>query len=216
LRPAATFCACVPPCDELLFDDDECEFFPPRLDAPGELAIFAARSFDMPFSFSASYCFSFFTLGRLPGIRTSSGFAGISCVPVRAETQTTIRRLGAGDADVVRAFATEEPRVDLLADERTIFFAAFDGERPVGFAFGYLLPRRHREPFILFVYEVDVHEAYRRRGIGRRLMAELLAAAPAPAFVLTDRDNVAANALYASLGGERSDEVMWDFPSAER
>ncbi len=47
---------------------EECDFFPPRLDEPGELAILAARSFDLPLSFKASYCFSFLTLARLFGI----------------------------------------------------------------------------------------------------------------------------------------------------
>jgi hypothetical protein len=72
LRPAAFFCAVVPPWLELLFEDDEePDFLPPRLEAPGEFAIFAARSFDIPLSFSFSYCFSFLTLGRLPGMRSS-------------------------------------------------------------------------------------------------------------------------------------------------
>ena len=63
LRPAAFFCAVDPPCDELLREElAEPDFLPPRLDAPGEFAIFAARSFDMPLSLSASYCFSFLTL----------------------------------------------------------------------------------------------------------------------------------------------------------
>ena len=47
---------------------------PTLLDAPGEFAIFAARSFDMPFSFKASYCFSFFTCALLPGIVFSFRF----------------------------------------------------------------------------------------------------------------------------------------------
>src|SRR4051812_47549924 len=68
-RPAAFFCAVVPPCDELLRELDEFDFFPPRLDEPEEFAIFAARSFDMPLSFNASYCFSFFTFELLPGMR---------------------------------------------------------------------------------------------------------------------------------------------------
>src|SRR5581483_4853849 len=72
LRPAAFFCAVVPPCDELDLDELECEFLPPRLDAPGEFAILAARSLDIPLSFSASYCFSFFTFDFLPGIGSSS------------------------------------------------------------------------------------------------------------------------------------------------
>ena len=69
LRPAAFFCAVVPPCDELLRDElEEPDFLPPRLDAPGELAIRAARSFDMPFSLSLSYCFSFLMLELLLGM----------------------------------------------------------------------------------------------------------------------------------------------------
>jgi hypothetical protein len=48
--------------------DPEPDFFPPRLEAPGEFAIFAARSFDIPFSLSFSYCFSFLTLAFLLGI----------------------------------------------------------------------------------------------------------------------------------------------------
>ena len=71
LRPAAFFCAVLPPCDELLRRVPDPEDFPPRLDDPGEFEIRAARSFDIPFSFSFSYCFSFFTLGRLLGIDPS-------------------------------------------------------------------------------------------------------------------------------------------------
>jgi hypothetical protein len=69
LRPAAFFWAVVPPWREVLRDEEpEPDFLPPRLEAPGELAIFAARSFDIPFSFSFSYCFSFLTFARLFGI----------------------------------------------------------------------------------------------------------------------------------------------------
>jgi hypothetical protein len=41
---------------------------PPRLEEPGEFAILAARSFDMPRFFSPSYCFSFLTFALLLGI----------------------------------------------------------------------------------------------------------------------------------------------------
>ena len=124
--------------------------------------------------------------------------------------QTVIRRLGPGDEGVIRALAEDVPRTALLDDDRTIFLAAFDGDRPVGFAFGYVLPRRHGNRTILFVYEIDVDEAYRRQGIGRRLMQELTAGHD-EAFVLTEPDNHPANALYESVGGTRVDSVMWDF-----
>jgi ribosomal protein S18 acetylase RimI-like enzyme len=133
---------------------------------------------------------------------------------VSSGTQTTIRRLGPGDADVVRNLA-ERPFTALLADDRTVFMAAFDGDDCVGFAFGYVLPRRHRVPTMLFVYEIEVDESHRGRGIGARLMRALADEAGADeGFVLTEPDNDAANALYASVGGTRSDVVEWDFEYA--
>jgi len=129
----------------------------------------------------------------------------------------TVRRLGPGDEDVVRRLAEDEPQTALLADARTIFVAAFDGEEPVGFAFGYDLPRRHGDPSILFVYELDVAETHRRRGVATALLRELADAARErgirTGFVLTEASNEAAMRLYESVGGVRPDEetVMWDF-----
>lgn len=106
-----------------------------------------------------------------------------------------IRRLGLGDEDVVRRLATREPQTALLADERTIFLAALSGGEPVGFAFGYELPRRHGDPSILFVYEVEVAEPFRRRGIASRLLREL--------------------AAVARGRGIRTGFVLWDFEWSE-
>ena len=123
----------------------------------------------------------------------------------------TVRRLAPGDERVVEQLAEQAPpRPGLLTDGHVRFVAAFDGEEPVGFAFGYELPRRHGRASVFFVYELGVEKPYRRRGIGRRLMQELLAGQD-EAFVLTEPNNDAANALYASLGGTRVDSVMWDF-----
>ena len=55
-------------CRPASLPEPECDFSPPCFDACGELAILAARSLDMPLSFSASYCFSFLTCADLPGI----------------------------------------------------------------------------------------------------------------------------------------------------
>jgi ribosomal protein S18 acetylase RimI-like enzyme len=127
-----------------------------------------------------------------------------------------IRRLAPGDEEVVRALATREPRTELLQDSRTIFLAAFEDDDPVGFAFGYVLPRRHGGPAILFVYEIGVDEEHRRRGIGSALMRRLAEEAGAgEGFVLTEPDNAAANALYRSLGGKPANAVQWDFDYEE-
>ncbi len=132
-----------------------------------------------------------------------------------------VRRLGPGDEEVVERLATGEPRTALLADERTIFLVAFDGERAAGFVFGYELPRRHGNPSTLFVYEVEVAAACRGQGVATRLFGELARIARArgirEGFVLTNASNEPAMRLYESIGGVRpsDDDVMWDFVYAE-
>ena len=207
LAPAAFFCAVVSPCDESLRRVREPDALPPRLDAPGEFAIFAARSFDIPLSFSASYCFSFFTLGLLPGMDTSVG-----------STDIEIRLLQPGEENVVRALATYDGPGNpegLLADPRTLMLAAFDGDEPVGFVLAHELPRRHGDRSNLFIYEVDVAETHQRRGIGKALLAQLAELARERGirvgFVLTNHDNVPANALYGSAGRASSRGVVeWE------
>jgi len=65
------------------------------------------------------------------------------------------------------------------------------------------------------VYDVDVVESHRRRGIGTAMFERLAARAREQGieegFVLTEPDNDAANGLYAKAGGVRSEVVMWDF-----
>jgi [ribosomal protein S18]-alanine N-acetyltransferase len=130
---------------------------------------------------------------------------------------TEIRRLGPGDEDVVRALATRPvpPELELLEDERTIFLAAFDEGEPVGFVLAHELPRRHDPPKKLLVYEIDVREDRRRKGIARALLEELAGIARRrgirQGWVLADPDNEPALALYRSAGGEPRSVVELDF-----
>jgi [ribosomal protein S18]-alanine N-acetyltransferase len=132
-----------------------------------------------------------------------------------------LRLLGPGDEAVVERLATREPRTALLHDPRTIFLVAFDdGGEPAGFVLAYELPRRHGLDVTLCVYEIEVDERHRRRGIGARLLRELESIARGrgveEGFVLTDDDNVAAMRLYESVGGVRSDVAEWDFDYTAR
>ncbi len=73
----------------------------------------------------------------------------------------------------------------------------------------------------LFVYEIDVDEAHRRRVVGTSFMRELAAAARdrsiSSGFALTNASNEPAMRFYESLGGERQsdDDVLWDFRFAD-
>ena len=134
----------------------------------------------------------------------------------------TVRQLGPGDEQVVERLAEHAPparTAELLAEERTIFLAAFEGEEPepIGFVLAYELLRRHGDPSRLFVYEVGVAPEARQRGVATELLLELERIARARGirrgFVLTNEANEAAMELYRSAGGVRpnADDVLWDF-----
>jgi ribosomal protein S18 acetylase RimI-like enzyme len=137
--------------------------------------------------------------------------------------EIAIRLLAPGDEAVVRELATYDGPGDpeaLLADQRTLMLVAFDAARPVGFVLAHVLPRRHGDPASLFVYEVDVAESHRRRGIASALLArlgELARERGIPAgFVLTEPDNGPANALYRDAGGATEAVVVqWGFRYAD-
>jgi ribosomal protein S18 acetylase RimI-like enzyme len=126
-----------------------------------------------------------------------------------------IRRLRSGDDEVVERLATREPRTALLEDPHAIFLVAFDGRIPIGFVLAYELLRRHGYDVTLCIYEIEVDEAWRRRGVATRLLLELERIARqrgiTEAFVLTDADNAGAMRLYESVGGKAQEVVEWDF-----
>lgn len=79
-----------------------------------------------------------------------------------------------------------------------IWVAADESDAPVGFAVARLLDGN------VYLHEIDVHPDHGRRGLGRRLIAAVIAWArhvQAPAVTLATFDNVAWNApYYAKLG----------------
>jgi len=106
------------------------------------------------------------------------------------------------DADLTREF---------LADPRHHIAVAIDEGMVVAFASGvhYVHPDKRPE---MWIKEVATAPTHQRRGLGKAVIAALLDVARAhactEAWVLTDRSNAAARALYAALGGiEGADEV---------
>jgi aminoglycoside 6'-N-acetyltransferase I len=103
-----------------------------------------------------------------------------------------------------------------LADPHLHIAVAIENEQVVGFASAvdYIHPDKPRE---MWINEIGVAPDYRRAGIGRSLLEALLAHSKAigcgEAWVLTDANNIAAIALYASAGGheERPGQRMYVF-----
>ena len=106
---------------------------------------------------------------------------------------------------------------EFLCDPRHHLAVATVGGEVVGFASAvhYVHPDK---PPQLFVNEVGVALAWRRRGLARRLLETLLARGKAlgcvEAWVGTEVGNAAARALYASAGGVEDPEpfVLFTFP----
>jgi len=102
-----------------------------------------------------------------------------------------------------------------LADSRHYVFVAEVDRNVVGFLLAYELPRMDGETAMLFLYEIQVEQRYRRRGIGSDLIAMALETVRRngwqEAFVFTNHSNPAAVAFYKSTGGriESGDDLLF-------
>ena len=135
-----------------------------------------------------------------------------------------IRTIGAGNVAAVIAASPlfDGPAAARVAQrfldaEGHYLLVAYEDGRPVGFVSGVEMthPDKGTE---MFLYELAVDEAYRRRGIGSALVTALRDLAIAhhcyDMWVLTDADNPAALATYGRTGAdEKSTHVMltWNF-----
>ncbi len=103
-----------------------------------------------------------------------------------------------------------------LADLALVSVVALEDGQAVGFVYGHVLRRFEATSF--FIYAVDTAPSHQRRGIAKAMIAALVAEGATgrwdEMFVLTNRGNAAAMALYASAGGVSpppDDVVMFDF-----
>ena len=150
---------------------------------------------------------------------------------------TPIRRLGPADVAraeaAVRAFKRPWPSADshdalLASNSLSAFLAnpanfllvavAENQPDPVGYLLAYRLERPDRQASQMFIYEVDVAEGWRRRGLASALLEEIRRLARAEgmfeAFVLTSRGNEAARSLYARTGAVVEDDhaLLYVYP----
>jgi ribosomal protein S18 acetylase RimI-like enzyme len=122
-----------------------------------------------------------------------------------------IRALGRGDDEHVAAAShlfdrplDEAAARRFLDDERHHLLVAYVDGHPAGFVSGVEMthPDKGTE---MFLYELEVEESFRRRGLGRALVERLRDLARERGcyglWVLTDEHNVAALATYEGSGG---------------
>jgi aminoglycoside 6'-N-acetyltransferase I len=142
----------------------------------------------------------------------------------KAKPRYHIRLLGPGDERVFDRVAPEvfdDPiapaaAMDFLREPNHLIAVALRDDVIVGFASGVHCVHPDKDQGELWINEIGVTPAHQRHGVGKRLLDALFARARAlgcaDAWVLTDRSNEAAMALYAAAGGETpSDHVMVTF-----
>lgn len=92
----------------------------------------------------------------------------------------------------------------LLAHEGFVVIAARAGPQVVGALAGYVLPKFEQARSELYLYDLAVDPAWRRRGVATRLIERLQAVAARRGigviFVQADRGDEPAIALYTKLG----------------
>lgn len=131
-----------------------------------------------------------------------------------------IRLLGPTDSAVLNNVADDvfDHAIDarsareFFADDRHHIVVALDGDLVVGFASAvhYVHPDKPPE---LWINEVGVAPSHQRRGIGKQIMAAMLAHGRSlgcrEAWVGTEEDNIPARGLYGAAGGlEEEDRVV--------
>lgn len=121
--------------------------------------------------------------------------------------------LGVAD-DVFDNPANEKWASEFLNDPRHHIVVAIVNEQVVGFASAlhYIHPDKPTE---LWINEVGVSEEHQNKGIAKAMIKELFLLGKnlgcVNAWVLTESDNLPANRLYQSVGGEKSEAVMYEF-----
>lgn len=121
------------------------------------------------------------------------------------------------DDDVFDHPVRRDLLMEFLASPANVLVVAVAAGAVIGMATGlaYVHPDK---PLALFINEVGVSARFRRRGIGRRLIAALLAwgraRGCAEAWVATEAGNAPARGLYAATGGREDDApaVVYVYP----
>ncbi len=147
-------------------------------------------------------------------------------------TDARIRRLTADDLATARAaFALlvevfdegagplgDDYLVQILSLGSFWALTASVDDEVVGAITAHTLPMTRSPSSELFIYDLAVRPDHQRRGIGRRLVLDLCAAAAragiATVFVPADDEDAHALAFYRSLGGEPAPVTIFTLPRA--
>jgi aminoglycoside 6'-N-acetyltransferase I len=138
----------------------------------------------------------------------------------------TLKRLSAEDVEVLHNVAEDifdhaiemETAKRFLAAPHNLLIVALDGDRVVAQLAAVLMQHVDAPPD-LFIDNLGVAAAWRRRGLARRMLAMAFEAGAAQgaaaAWVGADTDNAPANALYTNTGAAAERFLMFSYASLD-
>lgn len=132
------------------------------------------------------------------------------------------RKLGLSDLELVlrmekdfrSGFVYEENARQFLMNSKNWIFACVQEEQIIGFAYGYELNRLDNQGNMLYIHEVGVLPQYQRQGIGFQILTDIKKLCKLTGicrlFLITQKHNAAACALYEKVGGEKTADAHDD------
>lgn len=136
-----------------------------------------------------------------------------------------IQRLSISDVDVAieasRIFYNTTPEkekiLSFLGDPRNYLLIYKVNDNIAGYAYGYELPRFDGKNSMMYLHAIEVLPEYRRQGFGREMMNEIIDICKKnnflKMFLITEKSNVPAVALYEKTGGivKHDDYTVFDY-----
>jgi aminoglycoside 3-N-acetyltransferase I len=107
----------------------------------------------------------------------------------------------------------------LLSDSSIVLFAALKKNKVIGGMSVYILPGYYSSRPMAYIYDLAVHPAFQRQGIGRKLIGELEQYCSlhnlGEAFVQAESEDTDAVLFYRALGGNETAAAQFTFFSRD-
>ena len=103
----------------------------------------------------------------------------------------------------------------LLGDDRCYLFAVIVNDTVAGYTLAYRFPSLYAPEYLAYLYDIEVSDEYRRKGVGRLLVDTLLAHLTSDGvkevWLGTSVDNVEGQGFFSSTGAIKSGETFNDY-----
>ncbi|MEJ7644840.1 MAG: GNAT family N-acetyltransferase [Chryseolinea sp.] len=103
----------------------------------------------------------------------------------------------------------------LLNDERSYLFAATDDSAVIGYALAYRFPSLYNSTHLAYLYDIEVSETHRRKGVGslliKKILEDLKSDNVTELWLGTGVDNPEGQGLFSATGAIRSEETFNDY-----